>query len=130
VRALRSGGTFGSTGPLLLAEVGDTGPGGTFPGNEAPLRVEVRAAEWVPVTELRAYMNGELVLTRTHEGSARLEIPMRFERDSFVTLEVEGPAAGLYAELLPGFTPFAFTNPIFVDANRDGVWSAPGLPGK
>jgi hypothetical protein len=41
---------------------------------------------------------------------------------------VEGPARGLYAELLPGFTPFAFTNPIFVDADRDGRWSAPGLP--
>jgi hypothetical protein len=129
VTALQRGWIVGSTGPLLLAELGDTGPGGTFPGSEAPLGVDVRAAGWVPVAELRVFVNGELVVTRALEGPARLEIPMRFERDSFVTLEVEGPASGLYAELLPGFTPFAFTNPIFVDANRDGVWSAPGLPG-
>ena len=127
VRALQRGWMFGSTGPLLLVEVGDTGPGGTFPGNEAPLRVEVRAAGWVPVAELRVFVNGELAVTRPLEGPARFEIPMRFERDCFVTVELEGPARGLYAELLPGFTPFAFTNPIFVDANRDGVWSAPGL---
>jgi hypothetical protein len=130
VRALQRGWIVGSTGPLLLAELGDTGPGGTFPGSEAPLGIDVRAASWVPVTELRVFVNGELALTRAVEGPARLEIPMRFERDSFVTLEVEGPPAGLYAELLPGFTPFAFTNPIFVDANRDGVWSAPGLPSR
>ena len=28
----------------------------------------------------------------------------------------------------PGFSPFAFTNPIFVDADEDGQWTAPGLP--
>jgi hypothetical protein len=44
-----------------------------------------------------------------------------------VTIEVEGPAQGVYAELYPGFTPFAFTNPIFVDADGDGAWTAPGL---
>ena len=42
-------------------------------------------------------------------------------------LEVEGSAEGIYAELYPGFTPFAFTNPIFVDADGDGAWSAPGF---
>jgi hypothetical protein len=130
VRALQRGWSFGSTGPMLLAEVGDTGQGGTFPGNEAPLRIEVRAAPWVPVAELRVFTNGELVVTRALEGPVRLEIPMRFERDCFVTVEVEGPPGGLYAELLPGFTPFAFSNPIFVDADRDGVWSPPGLPGE
>jgi hypothetical protein len=45
-----------------------------------------------------------------------------------VFVEVEGPAQGAYAELLPGFHPFAFTNAILVDANHDGAWQAPGLP--
>jgi len=48
-------------------------------------------------------------------------------RDAFVTVEVEGPAEGTYAAVLPGFVPFAFTNPILVDADGDGSWTAPGL---
>jgi hypothetical protein len=128
LRAIWRGWMFATTGPLLLAELGDTGPGGTFPGDAASLRVEVRAADWVPVAELRVFVNGELAVTQALGGPSRVEIPMRFGRDSFVTVEVEGPAVGLYADLLPGFTPFAFTNPIFVDADGDGRWSAVGLP--
>ena len=45
-----------------------------------------------------------------------------------MTVEVEGDPTGVYAELLPEFTPFAFTNPIFVDADGDGRWTAPGHP--
>ena len=47
-----------------------------------------------------------------------------------MTVEVEGQAApySIYAQVAPGFTPFAFTNAIFVDANEDGRWEAPGLP--
>ena len=44
------------------------------------------------------------------------------------SVEVEGPAEGIYAEVAPGHTPFAFSNPIFVDADQDGEWTAPGLP--
>ena len=41
---------------------------------------------------------------------------------------VEGPAEGLYRDVLPGFVPFAFTNPIFVDVDGNGRFDAPGLP--
>ena len=47
---------------------------------------------------------------------------------SIVTVEIEGPAEGLYRDALPGFTPFAFTNPIFVDTDGNGRFDAPGLP--
>jgi hypothetical protein len=55
-------------------------------------------------------------------------LPLRFARDAFVFVEVSGPAEGVYADLLPGNRPFAFTNPILVDADEDGRWRAPGLP--
>ncbi len=44
-------------------------------------------------------------------------------------VEVEGRAepGSVYARLAPGFTPFAFTNPIRVDAQGDGRWEPPGL---
>ena len=53
---------------------------------------------------------------------------MDFERDSYLVVEVEGPPAGDFAAVLPGFTPLAFSNPVFVDADEDGQWSPPGLP--
>ena len=42
--------------------------------------------------------------------------------------EVEGEENETFAAVSPGFRPFAFTNPIFVDADADGEWTAPGLP--
>jgi hypothetical protein len=51
--------------------------------------------------------------------------PQEYDRDAFVTVEVEGSPDALYSARLPGFTPFAFTNPIYVDADRDGKWTAP-----
>ena len=73
------------------------------------------------------FVNGLPVEVHGISAPGSLEIPLAFERDSFVTLEVEGSAEGIYADLYPGFTPFAFTNPIWVDADADGQWTAPGL---
>ena len=35
--------------------------------------------------------------------------------------------AGKTKAVLPAFTPLAFTNPIYVDADGDGKWNPPGL---
>jgi hypothetical protein len=127
VRALLQGRAYGTTGPLLEVRLGGVGLGERYVGREATLQVDVRAAEWVPLRELRVFVNGAPVVVRELAGPGVEEIPLAFDRDAFVTIEVEGPAQGVYAELYPGFTPFAFTNPIFVDADGDGAWAAPGL---
>jgi hypothetical protein len=126
--ALRAGRSFGSTGPLLFATLGGKGPGETFAGGSGVLRVEVRAAPWVPVAELRVAVNAERVALREIARGGALELPLSFAKDSFVTVEVFGAVDEPYASLLPGYTPFAFTNAIYVDADGDGTWSAPGLP--
>jgi hypothetical protein len=41
---------------------------------------------------------------------------------------VEGEAGEEYASILPGHIPFAFTNPIYVDADGDGEWTPIGAP--
>ena len=64
---------------------------------------------------------------RSRAGES-VELPLAFERDAFVVVEVEGAPDATWSALAPGFTPFAFTNPIFVDADGDGAWTAPGLP--
>ncbi|HEY8119873.1 MAG TPA: CehA/McbA family metallohydrolase [Myxococcota bacterium] len=126
--SLRAGRSFGTTGPLVFARLGEAGPGATFAGAEGELSVEVRAAPWVPVRELRVYVNAVLAAKRPIAAGARATLPLRFAGDSFVFVEVDGPADGIYASVLPDGKPFAFTNPIFVDADRDGAWKAPGLP--
>ena len=128
VRAVREGRCFGTTGPILEVKLGDAGLGERFRGREGTLRVEVRAAPWVSVRQARVYQDGRLLRTDPIETGRPLELPLRFARDGFVTVEVEGDPAGVYADLLPAFTPFAFTNPIFVDADGDGRWTPPGHP--
>jgi len=55
-------------------------------------------------------------------------VAFEFEADSFVTVEGEGEGNATFEAVNPGFPSFAFTNPIFVDADGDGHWTAPGLP--
>ena len=101
---------------------------GLHAGDAALLEIRVDAAPWVPIAEWRAYVDGELVHRAPIQRGESASLPLAFARDAIVTVEVEGPAEGRYAEVLPKFTPLAFTNPIFVDADRNGRFDAPGLP--
>jgi len=126
--ALRAGRAWGSTGPLLRVHLEEAGIGDLHSGDEGTLHVDVDAAPWIPLTEWRAYVNGELVHRAPIAAGESGALPLAFAHDSFVTVEVEGPVEGRYAEALPGFAPFAFTNPIFVDVDGNGRFDAPGLP--
>ncbi len=130
IAAVRGGRLYGSTGPLLDVRLGAAGPGETTADPRADLRVEVRHAEWVPVEQIRVFVDGELRHRATVPAHGPLILSLRFEHDSFVTVEVEGHAApdSVYGLIAPGFTPFAFTNPIFVDADGVPGWTPPGLP--
>jgi len=46
-----------------------------------------------------------------------------------VTIEAEGKAQAVYKAIYPGFFPYVYSNPIYVDANGDGIWTPPGLDG-
>lgn len=126
--ALHGGRLVGSTGPFLTARLGAAEVGGRFSGREGLLEIELRVAPWVPVDEVRVVVDGEIRSRHPVTGSARLELPMAFERDAVVFVEAVGEPRGVYARILPGFTPVAFTNPIVVDADGDGRVTPPGLP--
>jgi len=128
LHALRKGRVCGTTGPLLDVDLDGAGPGerSTAPGGE--LRIGVRAAPWVPVARARVFVNGDRVAERRIAPGEELRIPLTFARDAFVFVEVDGEPGELYRQVAPGFTPFAFCNPIFVDADGDGTWTPPGLP--
>lgn len=129
VRAVREGRTYGTTGPLLDVQLDDARPGDQHRGPAGTLRVRVQAAPWVPVGELRVFVDGRVVDRRAIAAPAEVSVPLQFPADAFVTVEVEGAAGATYAAVLPDFTPFAFTNPIFVDAGGDGLWTPPGVHG-
>lgn len=126
VAALRAGQVVGTTGPILEVRIGDAGPGETHRGRDATIEIAVRAAPWVPVARVRAFVDGVLAHETGIGRGERVSFPHRFERDAFVTVEVEGAPDATYAARLPKFTPFAFSNPIFVDADGDGTWRSPG----
>ena len=127
--AVRQGRLFGTTGPLLTARLGDKGPGEVFSGNSGTLEIRVAAADWVPVDELRVFVDGRLEAQQPVAAHQVVRIPLEFAADGFVVVEVEGRAESdsVYSSLAPGFTPFAFTNAILVDADQNGLWEPPGL---
>jgi hypothetical protein len=130
VDAIRAGRVVGTTGPVVDAHVGDAGLGETHRGRDTAIRVDVHAAPWVPVSRVRVFVNGRVAHESDIGQAATIWFPHTFDRDAFVTVEVEGVAEpdSIYAARLPGFTPFAFTNPIFVDTDGDGKWTPPEPP--
>jgi hypothetical protein len=127
IQSLREGRAFGSTGPFLSVHLDQAGIGDLHAGSQGVLHLRVEAADWIPVRVWRAYVNGELVHRAPISAGEEASLPLDFEGDAFVTIEVEGEATGLYKDALPHFIPFAFTNPIFVDADGNGRFDAPGL---
>ena len=129
LESVREGRLFGTSGPVLEVSIQGKGPGQTVSGASGVLEIRLRAADWVPVDTVRVYVNGHLTAQERVVRNETLEIPLAFGQDAFVTVEAEGRAepGSVYARLAPGFTPFAFTNPIRVDADGDGRWDPAGL---
>jgi hypothetical protein len=130
VRSVRRGQSYGTTGPLLQVKLGDAEMGDTFRGREGRLEVRVSAAPWIDVSKVRVFVNGIEVYAGKASTEALVQVPLRFEADAFVVVEVQGEPDEGYRAVLPGFTPFAFSNPIYVDADADGAWTPPGLPSR
>lgn len=130
--AVRRGEVMGSTGPLPWLELENAsgqraGVGGLLSGRRFTLRVSAQAAPWVDVSQVWIYINGVV-----HRGTAIaagevLELPLEVTADAFVTVEFYGEPGPIYQAVAPGYTPMAFTNPVWLDADGDGRWSAPGL---
>jgi hypothetical protein len=130
------------------------GPGETLvPRNaDLELRVRVLASPWVPVEEVRVIRNG--VVERAFDatttpavtpgpalrtGSERsgvvrfdARIPLSVESDAWILVEAGArldplPAPDPFVDpLVPGWIPWAFTNPSFVDLAGDG-FDPPGV---
>lgn len=125
--SIRRGDLIGSTGPLLDISLEGKRMGETVIGKRGALTMTVESASWIPVDQLRVYINGTLAHEQNIAGPGSYSVPLNFSADSFVTVEVSGKANSDYAAVYPGFYPFAFSNPVFVDADGNGEWTPPGL---
>lgn len=118
--ALLSGHVYGTTGPVLRVRMGDSVPGQVYSGAGGELEVRIDAAPWVGVDKLRVFVDGELTLELPAAAGQTARVPLEFERDSFVTVEVSGPLTPLYTDIAPGLRPLAFSNPVFIDVDDNG----------
>ncbi len=128
VTALRDGHACGSTGPWLSVELAGAGAGELAVGSNPTLTAQVVSASWVPVDRMRIWRNTTLWKELEIPTNGKVVETIDFETDGLVFVEVFGETSGDYAEVLPGHSPYAFCNPIRVDADADGSWQAPGLP--
>ncbi len=128
--ALKQGNAYGSNGPLLEVSLNGQPMGATITATKAELQVTVRTADWVAVADLLIQVNGATVATIALDPNLReqrVSHELNFEKDSFVTIEVKGPVTPDYRKVYDDISPYAFSNPIYVDADADGEWQAPGL---
>jgi hypothetical protein len=128
IAAVRGGRLFGTSGPMVFADLNGVGLGEMYSADAGVLRARVDAADWVGASSLRVSVNGILTHEQPVAPGDVVELELSFSKDGFVLVEVEGEAGEDYRAVYPAHRPYAFTNPIYVDANRDGRWDAPGLP--
>ncbi len=143
VAPLRARQTFVSCGPFVRFSTSDgtsLGGLGAVDGEGAvDFAVTVEAPTWIGVDTINLLENGVVIATRTladaHRGDDPERPALRFDgsfsarpkNDAWYVLEVIGSGSLSPVEL--GDEPYALTNPIEIDADGDGVWTAPGAAG-
>ncbi len=140
--ALNSGNLTLSAGAFAIATIGEVGMGGDVTATPAiddgesrtiPLTVDVRGTAMLDVTHVSIFLNCDEVLrlpATAPYGSQKLKetVTIPVPKDAHVVIVAFGKDA-----MPRGFddadarrVPRALTNPIYVDADGDGKWTAPG----
>lgn len=127
--ALKIGNSYGTTGPMLELKLGEQPMGGLFQGQRGNLWVKITKTPWVNVTHIDIQIDGETVDSHplNDQNQQEVLVPLNFSKDAFVTVEVHGETNEDYTAVYPDLVPYAFSNPVFVDFDGDGQWTAPGL---
>jgi len=145
-RAVRQRQIVGTTGPMIEVEPWSD-DGSPLRGPVEKLAVTVRSVAWIPVAEVRVYVDGELAETvplpqprldpfARKQLVRRVEVPLALERDGFVVVEAGDsierlldpePHAGPLGTIVPLVRVLAFTNALLIDTDGDGTWEPPGL---
>ena len=127
-QAVKTGSLYGTTGPFIDLRLGAAQIGETHKGESATLSGRIYSADWARADHLRVQVNGVTTQEIALPQDGAFSLPMSFDKDGFVTIEAVGEAGAIYQAVYPGFFPYAYSNPIYVDADGDGTWTPPGLP--
>lgn len=128
--ALREGCATVSGGPFLVLRSGAVRMGGlaAATAGRAAVEVAVESASWIPADRLRVFVDGRPRVTlRLPGGQTRFAIRLAVPcpHDCFILAAADGdtdlgPVLAHTAESTP--RPIAVTNPIYFDADGDGVF--------
>ena len=145
IESLKRGRSFVTNGPIVDVKVNDRYlPGDTLSAveGEVEVHIDVRAAPWISVDEVRVLVNRQIAQTLSVDAEfgsvqrVRRDVHLELADDAFIVVEVTGMGS-LYpvvqersrsGQLVDAVTPYALTNPVFVDVDGNGRFDAP-LPG-
>jgi hypothetical protein len=134
--ALRTGHSIVSLGLFADARVaGRWGPGDVAepPGATVPLELRVAAPSWIHPREARVFVDGVLAATapvpdgegRPVDARLHLDVPLAARDDAWLACVVLGD--GVQGAWWPTMNPYTFaaTNPVWLDVDGDGHYTAP-----
>jgi hypothetical protein len=125
---IRTGNYYGTNGPILDISLNNNKMGSLASGAKPVLRLKVEAADWMKVDHYRVFINGEMRHENLLSVGQLIKLPLDIQADAFVTVEVTGPITDISREVIGEVAPFAFSNPIFFDADGDDHWTPIGKP--
>jgi hypothetical protein len=134
-RAVNDGHAMVSNGIFLVVTAnGSAGPGDTVTGPRVTLEMEARAPSWVDLSRVEVWVNGGLfsksptMAKPTPGGRLVWQVELDLRLDSWIVVVAHGNEPMTPVFYGRRVLPFAFTNPIFVDADENGVFHAPEEP--
>jgi hypothetical protein len=128
---VRAGHTSVSNGIFILALAnGVAGPGDILSEKRVTLQISARAPAWSNLRRLELFANGALHSTKQVTAPANQplrvdwEVDLDLAGDTWLVVAARGEKPLTLA--FPGrrVLPFAFTNPLYIDADQDGVFRA------
>jgi predicted metal-dependent phosphoesterase TrpH len=118
--ALKRGRAFVSNGPLLELRVQGRGPGETVllarTASTVDVELEARAPAWMELSELTLWLGTQCVMTiplRPGEARVKLSLPVAEQRSLVATVRGDASMKRLLGR--SQVTPFAFTNPVWLE---------------
>ncbi|MFZ5894536.1 MAG: CehA/McbA family metallohydrolase [Myxococcota bacterium] len=134
-RAVNDGHAIVANGIFLVVSAnGHAGPGDTLVGPRVTLEMEARAPSWVDLSRVEVWVNGGLFSTSptmakpVPGGRLVWQVELDLRLDSWIVVVAQGNEPMTPVFYGRRVLPFAFTNPIFVDADENGVFRAPEAP--
>jgi hypothetical protein len=142
IRAMKEGRSFSSNGPIVDFKINGTcifGDTCTDQDGEVDAKVRIQSAPWIGVDELRLVINGKrdkslpIVMEDSRALDIVKDISIHLDRDSHIVVEVVGrrslypvlQSAAENGDAENAITPYALTNPIFIDVDGNGRFDPP-----